>query len=269
VQGTGNTIGVNTGTSFSCPNMAGLGTCLWQGFPEFNNMRIVRALKEAGSIFNSPNDRIGYGIPDLKAAFTTLLVEYATSNATINACTVTVNWNSKDVAAMKYQVERKAPGEVNYTKIADVPAQAGNNLAIHNYQFNNTLTNITSGAISYRIRQIVDTLAATFTAVYIDTANVVLASSCVAPVPVGDLFKVQPTPTTSDATLIVRTSDAISNMPINIYDMKGRLVMRLNKSKGTGQVTIPLPVNVLAAGKYIIKVYNNQKEIGMAEMLKL
>jgi serine protease AprX len=269
VQTTSGGLGTNNGTSFACPNMAGLGTCLWQGFPEFNNMRIVRALKEAGSIFSVPNDRIGYGIPDLKAAFTTLLVEYATSTAAINNCTVTLNWNSKDVAAMKYQVERKTPGDVNYTKIADVPAQAGNNLAIHNYQFNNTLTNITAGTISYRIRQIVDTAAATFAAAYIDTANVVLASSCVAPVPVGDLFQVRPTPTTGDATLIVQTNDAISNMPINIYDMKGRLVMRLSKSKGSGQVTIPLPVNVLAAGKYIIKVYNSQKEIGTAEMLKL
>ena len=51
------------GTSFATPNMAGLGTRLWQGFPEFNNMRIVRALKEAGANYNSPNDRVGAGVP--------------------------------------------------------------------------------------------------------------------------------------------------------------------------------------------------------------
>src|SRR5205085_12612007 len=112
--------GTNNGTSFACPNMAGLGTCLWQVFPEFNNMRIIRSLKEAGSIFNAPNDRIGYGIPDMKAAFGSLLTEYATSTASVNACTATLTWNSKDVSAMKYEIERKAPGEGSYSKIADV-----------------------------------------------------------------------------------------------------------------------------------------------------
>ncbi|MEI9807970.1 MAG: S8 family serine peptidase [Bacteroidota bacterium] len=87
VQATNNTVGVGVGTSFACPNMAGLGTCLWQGFPEFNNMRIIRALKEAGSKYTTPDDRVGYGIPDMKAAFTSLLIEYATSTATtVSAC---------------------------------------------------------------------------------------------------------------------------------------------------------------------------------------
>jgi hypothetical protein len=269
VQGSNNTLGISNGTSFACPNMAGLGTCLWQGFPEFNNMRIIRALKEAGSVSTSPNDRIGYGIPDMKLAFANLLIEYATSNATLNACTVTLNWNSKDVAAMKYQIERKAPGDINYLKIADVDPQAGTILANHSYQFTNTLTNIPAGTISYRIRQVIDTSAATFAAVYIDTAAIALATACVDPVSSGEVFKVIPTPTHSNAALIIQTSDAITNMPITIHDMKGRLVMRLNKSKTAGRVTIDLPVSVLAAGKYIVTIYNNQKAIGKAELLRL
>jgi serine protease AprX len=269
VQATNNTVGTSNGTSFACPNMAGLGTCLWQGFPEFNNMRIIRALKEAGSIFATPNDRIGYGIPDMKAAFTTLLVEYAASNATISTCTVTLNWNSKDVAAMKYEIERKTPADISYIKIADVTPQAGNVLANHSYQFNNTLTNVAAGTISYRIKQIVDTATATLTTAYIDTASVVLASACVDPVVSGEIFKVQPTPATGDAKLIVQTNDAIANMPITIHDMKGRLVVRLKESKGAGKVIIDLPVNKLAGGKYIVTVYNNQKAIGTTELLRL
>ncbi len=269
VQATNNTIGTSNGTSFACPNMAGLGTCLWQGFPEFNNMRIVRAMKEAGSIFNTPNDRIGYGIPDMKAAFASLLVEYATSNATINTCTVTLNWNSKDVSAMKYQVERKAPGDLNYTKIADVDPQAGNILANHSYQFSNTLINVSAGTISYRIRQVIDTTTATFTGVYIDTANVALTSACVDPTPGGNIFKVVPSLANGNTSLIVQTNDAISIMSIAIHDMKGRLVMRLNKSKAAGKATIELPVNILAKGKYIVTIYDNQKAIGTAEFLRL
>jgi hypothetical protein len=274
VQSTGNTVGTNNGTSFACPNMAGLGTCLWQGFPEVNNMRIIRAMKEAGSISNTPNDRIGYGIPDMKAAFSSLLVEYATSNATVSACNATLNWNSKDVAAMKYEIERKAPGETVYTKIADITPQAGTVLANHTYQFTNTLTNVAAGTISYRIRQIIDTAAASFAAAYIDTASIVIAVACTTTGtndtnPDADKVTVLPNPTSNDASLMIQTRVAVPNMPVTVHDMKGRLVLQLRKSKGTGKTTVDLPVNKLAKGKYIITVYNNQKVIGSAELLKL
>ena len=59
-----------------------------------------------------PDDRIGYGIPDMKKAFTNLLVDFATSDANINSCSVTLNWTSKDIDAMKYEIERKRPGEM-------------------------------------------------------------------------------------------------------------------------------------------------------------
>ena len=57
------------GTSFATPNMAGLVTCLWQAFPEFNNMEIIEAVKKSSNIYNSPNDRTGYGIPNFRIAF--------------------------------------------------------------------------------------------------------------------------------------------------------------------------------------------------------
>ncbi|MDP4264046.1 MAG: S8 family serine peptidase [Bacteroidota bacterium] len=270
IEGTGNTVAAGSGTSFACPNMAGLGTCLWQGFPEFNNMRIVRALKEAGSIFNAPDNRIGYGIPDMKAAFSSLLKDYATSSATANNCSVTLNWNSKDVSAMKYEIERKAPGENSYTKIADMSPQAGNILANHTYQYTNTLDNIAAGTISYRIRQVIDTAAATFAAVYIDTANVTLASACTTGSNTGaNKIYVQPNPASSDASLVIQIQAAITNMPITVHDMEGRLVMQLHQSKGTGTIIIDLPVNNLAKGKYIITVYDNQKMAGTTELLKL
>jgi serine protease AprX len=273
VQATNNTVGTSTGTSFACPNMAGLGTCLWQGFPEVNNMRIIRALKEAGSIFNTPNDRIGYGIPDMKLAFSTLLIEYATSNASVNNCIVTLNWNSKDVDAMKYEIERKLPGEINYSKIADVNPQTGSVLTTHSYTLNNSLTT-TAGTVSYRIRQIIDTATTAFTAVYIDTANISLATACTTtgttdPNQNAIKIVVQPNPTRGNTTLIIETPNAINNMPINVYDMKGRLVMQLQKSKGAGKVTIDLLTDKLSKGKYIITVYNNRKVIGSAEFLKL
>ncbi len=57
------------GTSFSTPIVAGLGTCLWQAFPELNNHEIIDLLKESSSQYRRPDAELGYGIPDLTKAF--------------------------------------------------------------------------------------------------------------------------------------------------------------------------------------------------------
>ncbi|MEO5782577.1 MAG: S8 family serine peptidase, partial [Ginsengibacter sp.] len=72
-----NTPGFGNGTSFSAPNLAGLITCLWQAFPEFTNMQIIEAVKRSSSIYTTPNDRIGYGIPNFHKAYDDLFQQRA------------------------------------------------------------------------------------------------------------------------------------------------------------------------------------------------
>jgi subtilisin family serine protease len=69
VSSTTGPIQAGNGTSFATPNLAGLVACLWQAFPEFTNMQIIEAVKKSCSIYNHPDNRIGYGIPDFKKAF--------------------------------------------------------------------------------------------------------------------------------------------------------------------------------------------------------
>lgn len=385
IQNSNNTIGTGNGTSFACPNMAGMGTCLWQGFPEFNNMKIVRAMQQAGSKFTNPDDRVGYGIPNMKLAFANLLIDFATSTSnidtctakinwtskdiramkyeierklpgqslyskvgelnpqagdsltnrtyqftntiinspagtvsyrirqiidtatssfmavyidttnvtisascfsnflignatssgTVNGCNATINWSSRDMGNMKYEIERKVPGELVYTKVGDVPAQAGTVLVNRNYQFVNAIISPTGGTVSYRIRQIIDTASATFAAVYIDTVDVSIPGGCFA-TGTGNVdpnkvsVTVQPNPVSgSQVNLIVETPYAVTNMPVAVYDSKGRLMMQLSYSKGTGKKTIEMNIERLAMGKYYIKVLNGSKTIGTAELLKL
>ncbi len=275
VQTTSNTVGTSNGTSFACPNMAGLGTILWQAFPEYNNMKIIRALQQAGSKFTTPDDRVGFGIPNMKLAFANLLVDYATSSSTVTGCRVSINWASKDIGAMKYDIEKKAPGETVYTKIGQMNSTAGLLLANRNYQFNNDLTSGTAGNFSYRIRQIIDTAAASFYAVYIDTTNISISTACIItgttnPNPTKELVMVQPNPVSGNTvTLVVETPYSVSNMPIAVYDAKGRLVMQLKETKVSGRKLIDLNISRLAKGKYYINVLNGQKSIGIAELLKL
>jgi len=238
-------------------------------------MRIVRALKEAGSIYSSPDDRIGYGIPDMKKAFSALLTEFASSTATVDNCIVTLNWSSKDVAAMKYEIERKAPGDLTFIKIGELNPQAGNILTNHDYQSTNILSNLNAGTVSYRIRQIIDTAATSFTAIYIDTAEITISSSCTTtdttdPNSSESSIIIAPNPPIGSTTsLIVETNDAIADMPITVYDMQGRLVLQLQRSKPAGKAIFEIPIDRLARGKYMIRVNNGRKTIGKTSLLKL
>ena len=61
-----------SGTSFSNPNINGLIACLWQAFPEFNNMTILSAVYQSGKRYDHPNHRLGYGLPNMRKAYNIL-----------------------------------------------------------------------------------------------------------------------------------------------------------------------------------------------------
>jgi subtilisin family serine protease len=65
-------VGPGSGTSFSSPIMAGMTTCLWQAYPEKNNMEIQQAIKESASQYNNPDNLMGWGIPDFADAWSIL-----------------------------------------------------------------------------------------------------------------------------------------------------------------------------------------------------
>jgi serine protease AprX len=274
IQTSGGGISTSNGTSFACPNMAGLATCLWQGFPEFNNMRIRSALWNAGSRATNPDDRVGYGIPDMKKAFIDLLKEFTTANGSISNCKTTLNWTSKDVSAMKYELERKAPGESGYSKIADISPTGSAILSNQAYQRSDTLVNVQAGSVSYRIRQVLDTATASFTADYIDTVNINLAAACITtgvdPIdPNEERVIILPNPATSRLTLKIRTPYAIPNMQVNILDMKGASLAQYTRSKSTGESTFTFQLTTLPKGKYIVTIYNGTKVLASKEFVKL
>lgn len=81
VSSTTGPIVAGDGTSFATPNLAGLVTCLWQAFPEFTSMEIINELEKSSSIYNNPDDRIGYGIPDFQKAYDDLNQQRILRNA--------------------------------------------------------------------------------------------------------------------------------------------------------------------------------------------
>lgn len=265
------TIGTGNGTSFACPNMAGLATCLWQGFPELSNMQIRSALWQSGNRATAPDDRVGYGIPDMISAFENLLEQFSTANGSIANCKATLNWTSKDVSAMRYEIERKLFSETNYSKIAVINAQQNSAiLGTHSYQEEDSLANVPAGTVSYRIRQVLDTAAATLTGVYIDTVNITFGESCSNGSNTGtENISIIPNPAPGRFVLRVETDYSVNDLVIHILDMKGALVAEFFESKTIGRADFDLPIQRLPRGKYVVVVYNDTRLIASKELIRL
>ncbi|NOY49863.1 MAG: S8 family serine peptidase, partial [Chlorobi bacterium] len=71
-DGEGVTFG--SGTSFSSPIMAGMTACLMQAYPNKTPGEIMESLKDSGNNSGSPDNYMGWGIPDFMQAFSILTI---------------------------------------------------------------------------------------------------------------------------------------------------------------------------------------------------
>lgn len=62
------TSGFTSGTSASTPLISGLAAGLWQAFPELNVIALYDLIISSGTLAKTPNNEMGYGIPNYLAA---------------------------------------------------------------------------------------------------------------------------------------------------------------------------------------------------------
>lgn len=154
------------GTSFACPNMAGLATCLWQAFPEVNNMNIINTLQQSASKAANPDDRVGYGIPDMKKSFVLLQKQLFTKQVTQTGCKTNLQWSAKTDSVISITLERKLSSQSSYSTLSTQTSTGA--FAMRNLSFTDDLINITATSITYRIRMDVST----DTSFYLDSVTV-------------------------------------------------------------------------------------------------
>ena len=58
----------SNGTSFSAPLISGLIAGFWQANPELTNMQVIDRIRKAGHRALSPNNEVGFGVPDFTRA---------------------------------------------------------------------------------------------------------------------------------------------------------------------------------------------------------
>ncbi len=55
-----------SGTSYSAPVIAGMAAGLWQARPDLSNKEVAQWILESGHLSSSPNNYLGYGVPDAR-----------------------------------------------------------------------------------------------------------------------------------------------------------------------------------------------------------
>ncbi|MGI4835648.1 MAG: S8 family serine peptidase [Janthinobacterium lividum] len=60
------------GTSYACPELAGLVADFWQANPALSAQQVIAALVRSGSQYAAPDNTLGYGIPNFTAAYNAL-----------------------------------------------------------------------------------------------------------------------------------------------------------------------------------------------------
>lgn len=270
VSTTSGTPGTSNGTSFSAPNIAGLATCLWQLFPEVNNQKIITTLRQSSDKFTLPQPQYGYGLPDLKKAVGLLVAELSNATSSVNHCTATIQWNSKDIASMQYKLERRLPGETTYSVLQTVTAN-GTVFSAQNYSVNDVLQ--VSGIIQYRIIQVIDTNATGYRAYAIDSVSVTAGSSCAAtsindPAAIEKKIQLFPNPVTAQQLVVEFKEQSSGNFLLQILNAQGQLIQQENYAKPTGAVSKHLKLLSLPAGKYLLVIFKNGERYSTKEFIQ-
>ena len=95
-----------SGTSYACPVLAGMATCLWQAKKELPASEIREALRKSGNM-RTPDNYYGYGIPDFMEALNALFLE-ENSDFVINSAISVYPNPSNGQVNVKLEIDGKA-----------------------------------------------------------------------------------------------------------------------------------------------------------------
>ncbi|HMI78848.1 MAG TPA: T9SS type A sorting domain-containing protein, partial [Ferruginibacter sp.] len=134
---------------------------------EVNNMNIINTMQQSATRATNPDNRVGYGIPDMKKAFVLLIKQLFTKQSPVVAgCGVSLEWNVKTDSVISVVVERKLPADLNYTTVS-TQTSTGAFLA-RNFIFSDDLGTFPASGVKYRFKMNI----AADTSFYLDSVTV-------------------------------------------------------------------------------------------------
>lgn len=240
----------SNGTSFACPNLAGLSACLWQAFPLSSNMDIQAALRKSATLYDAPNDRLGYGIPDMKKAFVLLQRSTFQKNLSSLSCRVSGQLSYFADSSMTLLVERRFPGETDYSAWKSIRSDSayGRRQSGWTDNYAGSLYN----RVDYRFRMQIGT----DTAYVMDSLTVFFDTDCRNIRPDANTVLIRPVPFRDELTLTLdRNEDA--RIVVQLFGASGQKVFETSYNHIRGTQTTTLPLGYLARGSYVVRLSAN------------
>ncbi|MCW3090445.1 MAG: family serine peptidase [Ferruginibacter sp.] len=247
------------GTSYACPILAGIVTCLWQAFPEVNNMSIIEATRNSSNKANTPDDRSGYGIPNAKKAFVLLIKKLYTQQINVDTnCRASIHLTLKAGANMSVGLERKLSTDTGYIIIA-TKSYTGN-FAPVSFNYSDDLAFLQTGNnIQYRLKMTIGT----DTSFYLDSAFINYTQPCTN---INPKITIRPIPVTDQLTVTVSGNNPIK-AGITIHSITGQKIFG-SEELVTGVRTISIPMKQMSRGVYVITLYLNGKKEVVKKFIK-
>ncbi|MFN4286119.1 MAG: S8 family peptidase [Lacibacter sp.] len=265
------TVAFVSGTSFAAPVLAGIAACLWQLFPENNNVAVLQALRKAGNRYATPDAQYGFGLPDMRAAMAILLQQQAQLQASIVSCNLQLSWRSKDAAGMQYLLQSRNASTENWNTIATLPV-ATPDFQLRTYSQTTPLPGNTGGALHVRLVQVLDSNQSSYFALPLDSLTLSIPAGCTPTALSYNLggmpenMKVIPNPGTTLALQFSTPQNGI--LQVQVLDVNGRILLQqVQQVRDSRLLQIPTPQ--LAPGHYRVQVFRNNRLLARASWMKL
>lgn len=248
-----------SGTSFACPNLAGLTTCLMQAFPEYSNMTIMDAMQQSGTKANAPDNRVGYGIPDMMKAFVLLQRKSYTQQSTLSNCINNLQFKAKFDNSMSIVIERKLANETAYAPFKTIAGTGS--FAVKTISATDDLSTAPAGNVMYRVRMDI----AADTSFYLDSLTIAAPQLCAA-APVNSV-RIAPNPVINNLNVIVSRTTA-TQISILVTNAAGQRIYTNTYLQPAGSLVQAVNLSGAASGVYFVKVFAAGKKIATQQIVK-
>ena len=141
-------LGTASGTSLAAPLIASLAAGVWQRYPELSNVEVIDAIRKSASQASSPDNLLGYGIPNFKA-----VVNYLEQSHQENVFDVYPNPITQDSVTIR----PFDPNQVSSCKVEVISSQgqtiyeASVSFSWTNRTYTSYVTNLAAGIYFMRI----------------------------------------------------------------------------------------------------------------------
>lgn len=247
IAGTNNQPQSGNGTSFSNPNIAGLIACLWQAFPNFNNMKILDAVYKSSDKYNSPDNRYGFGIPDFRLAYQLLKKDQNTllyGNKTLLA--------TPDPFTTK--IDAVFIGQVNGTAKLQLFSPTGQLIATQNFTIEK------EEVYTYSFNNVGTLSPGTYTIKYTDSLTTTSISLQKNPV-TSDWLLASPNPFQKSLSVYLKAPET-GTVALRLIDVKGNIIETISLQLNQNEIrnvsfirTIQLP-----RGVYFVEYISNKQK---------